>query len=366
MSEELIVGEVTSLETKYKWQIKDFSTINIGIGKPICSPVFCTPHSNNKTLQWRLKLYPNGYNKDNKDYISAYLQSVDKVKVSSKFAVSILNDSDAEIIKQCTQEKRIFRPLQDWGWPKYVQKQMITDVTKCLVKNDRLILCCCIFSTNLISNDGKNDSEDDDGQSEEEEEEDESDEDEDDVIEDHRSKMLGYFEKLFESGDFSDVTVVVEKKRLQLHKAILASLSPIFQATFEQELKDPKIVKEHVYEVNGIKYEIMKEMFRYIYTAKIHHLDDIAADLLMAADRYAVDKLKILCEKSLCAGLNADNALRLLELATKFHTTLLKVKVTELVVSRLSEFVTKAEFKLLSSACKDELLSSIAVKRPKN
>ena len=42
--------------------------------------------------------------------------------------------------------------------------------------------------------------------------------------------------------------------------------------------------------------DVLAEMLHFIYTGKTPKLDDLAGDLLGAADRYQIDKLKAACE----------------------------------------------------------------------
>ncbi|KAL5510523.1 hypothetical protein EMCRGX_G006083 [Ephydatia muelleri] len=53
--------------------------------------------------------------------------------------------------------------------------------------------------------------------------------------------------------------------------------------------------------------EVMQEMLTYIYTGKAPNLKKMADSLLSAADKYALDRLKVMCEEALCANLNIEN-----------------------------------------------------------
>ena len=56
-----------------------------------------------------------------------------------------------------------------------------------------------------------------------------------------------------------------------------------------------------------LSFEIVKEMLRFIYINKIENLHNIAHELIMAADKYGIEDLKSLCEKSLSDSVNIDN-----------------------------------------------------------
>eukprot|EP00731_Ephydatia_muelleri_P032707 Em0024g251a len=83
-----------------------------------------------------------------------------------------------------------------------------------------------------------------------------------------------------------------------------ATRSPVFSAMFEHEMEESR--KNHV-EISDLDQEVMQEMLAYIYTGKAPNLKKMADSLLSAADKYALDRLKVMCEEALCANLNIEN-----------------------------------------------------------
>lgn len=95
-------------------------------------------------------------------------------------------------------------------------------------------------------------------------------------------KNCDIYGDLLNSGDNSDVILVVGGKELKAHKAILAAHSPVFKAMFKCAMKEKS--KSRV-EIKDLTIDVAKEMLKFIYTGKIGSIDGFAEGLLQAADK---------------------------------------------------------------------------------
>jgi speckle-type POZ protein len=90
----------------------------------------------------------------------------------------------------------------------------------------------------------------------------------------------------------------------------------------------------------------------------------IAQHLLAAADRYGLDRLKLICEDKLSRGITVDTAATTLALAEQHHCSLLKAKCLEFIVSTpaiLDAVMTTEGYTQLEESCPSvmrELLKS--------
>ena len=178
------------------------------------------------------------------------------------------------------------------------------------------------------------------------------------------------FGQLFESSQFADVTLTCHSREFQCHKAILTARSPVLAAMFEHEMKERQL---NLVQIEDMDPEVMAEMLRFIYTGKYillikkkflrgktfpdrgfcgilikmllifvdfflsgnaPHLDNMAADLLAAADKYALERLKVMCEESLCKNLNVENVSETLILADRHSAEQLKSQAIEFINNR--------------------------------
>ena len=119
------------------------------------------------------------------------------------------------------------------------------------------------------------------------------------------------FEKLFNEMKFSDVRFNIEDRQFNAHKSILAAKSEVFAAMFEHPTKD-KLTNRIT--IKDIEPEVFHELLRFIYTGRLSTtaMESMAVGLLIAADKYLVDDLKVKCENYLIREMSPDNCIELL------------------------------------------------------
>uniref|UniRef100_A0A8C3FIT6 Speckle type BTB/POZ protein like n=1 Tax=Chrysemys picta bellii TaxID=8478 RepID=A0A8C3FIT6_CHRPI len=84
-------------------------------------------------------------------------------------------------------------------------------------------------------------------------------------------------------------------------------------------------------EINDVDPEVFKEMMRFIYTGKAPNLDKMADNLLAAADKYALERLKVMCEEALCSNLSVENVADILILADLHSAEQLKAQAIDFI-----------------------------------
>jgi speckle-type POZ protein len=87
--------------------------------------------------------------------------------------------------------------------------------------------------------------------------------------------------------------------------------------------------KESTVEIEDMEPLIFEALLHFIYTDSLPdnlYIGTITAtqDLLVAADRYRVDRLKAMCEEKLCLGLGVQTVAATLVLADQHHCVELK------------------------------------------
>ena len=83
---------------------------------------------------------------------------------------------------------------------------------------------------------------------------------------------------------------------------------------FQQDFVEKKT---GIVEIKDTKPEVFRQLLQYLYTGKASLIekDGMAHDLLVAADKYAVETLKEECAEILVKNLKIENALRTLIIA---------------------------------------------------
>ncbi|XP_065205325.1 speckle-type POZ protein-like [Planococcus citri] len=170
------------------------------------------------------------------------------------------------------------------------------------------------------------------------------------------SKNLG---QLLEKGEFSDVSLVAsDDKEFPAHKNILAAHSPVFAAMFRHDMKETRLNRIHIDDINA---ETISELLSYIYTGKCKNLEKVADSLLEAADKYGLDQLKMICAEELRRTLSVENAASILALADLHGVKELKNEVMKFILSKPREVSNTTGWKnIKSKELVNELCSALA------
>jgi speckle-type POZ protein len=129
-------------------------------------------------------------------------------------------------------------------------------------------------------------------------------------------QLVGQLEELYESKKFSDVVINVGGREFQAHKNILATRSKVFSAVFEHQTTE-KLSNNVV--IEDIDPDVFEEILRFVYTGRmpLAKMEQMAIGLMVAADKYLLDQLKIECENNLIRQMSADDCLEILLLADR-------------------------------------------------
>ncbi|TVU08489.1 hypothetical protein EJB05_41894, partial [Eragrostis curvula] len=172
------------------------------------------------------------------------------------------------------------------------------------------------------------------------------------------SDMHQHFGELLQSQTGADVTFTVSGESFAAHKLVLAARSPVFKVEFfgNMEERSSKLVQ-----IEDMEAAVFKAMLHFIYTDKVPELEEepeaaatMAQHLLAAADRYGLDRLKLICEGKLTFGINVDTAATTLALAEQHNCSLLKAKCVAFITAspeKLDAVVATEGYKHLVASC---------------
>ncbi|VDP10438.1 unnamed protein product [Soboliphyme baturini] len=324
VAENWCFTQVKVIKFSYMWTINNFSFCREEMGEVLKSSTFSA--GANDKLKWCLRINPKGLDEESKDYLSLYLLLVqcNKSEVRAKFKFSILNAKREET--KAMESQRAYRFVQgkDWGFKKFIRRDFLLDETNGLLPDDKLTIFCevsVVADTVNIT-----------GQSSASQLH---------IPECRLSDDLG---ALFESQQFTDCTLFVQGKEFRVHKSILAARSAVFAAMFEHEMEEKKRNRVLITDVDA---DVLHEMLRYTYTGRAPSLDRMADHLLAAADKYALERLKVMCEHALCAGLTIDNACDTLILADLHSAEQLKQQAMDFINAHASDVMDTSGWKTL-------------------
>ncbi|CAO2192169.1 unnamed protein product [Urochloa humidicola] len=137
--------------------------------------------------------------------------------------------------------------------------------------------------------------------------------------------------RLLDSGDgSSDVSFVVGGETFRAHRLVLAARSPVFKAQLLGSMADATMDS---ITMHGIEAETFRIMLRFVYTDALPADEEIGDSLvhtlrrlLAAADRFALDRLKVICDLKLRDNVSADTVAATLACAERYSCVELKNK----------------------------------------
>lgn len=364
------VGELSLVQTKYKWVIDNFCTGCMKTGQSLRSPKFSTNYGA-ETINWYISVYPKGDEDSSKDWISVYLTSISTTNFKAAVTFKILY-SQNKVVESSVSSNALFSKNDVWGFEQFMSRQCIMDPDYDILTDGRLTIVC-----ELTVNANK--------EIDEEEEENEKTkalqtlpmlrdrltklkgrlEAKDEALAQNslRLKELDELEQLLiDETNYSDVELSVEGKTIRAHRCILAKKSPVFAAMFQAEMKEKS---ENKVEIQDMKYSVFAELLRYVYSCKVTGIETMAVELLAAAGRYSIDGLKTMCEKTICSSLSVDNAVESFGLAERHHLDELRRRTFHFIVAHANEIVGRPEFQLIGLDVTREILRAVVENKKK-
>uniref|UniRef100_A0A0D9XJW0 BTB domain-containing protein n=1 Tax=Leersia perrieri TaxID=77586 RepID=A0A0D9XJW0_9ORYZ len=123
----------------------------------------------------------------------------------------------------------------------------------------------------------------------------------------------------------ADIVFKVGSETFAAHRCMLAAQSPVFSAELFGSMKESD--REGVVIINDIDAQVFKALLRFMYTDSLPEMEEEAImceHLLVAADRYNLRRLKLICEDRLCSYIGIGNVGNILALADQHHCDGLK------------------------------------------
>jgi speckle-type POZ protein len=136
----------------------------------------------------------------------------------------------------------------------------------------------------------------------------------------------------------TDTAIVVGGEEFRAHRWLLAARSPVFA---EELLASPKGKKDsgaHRIEINDMEPSVFKSLLRYMYTDTLPVSKDddgvaTARDLLGAANRYKLERLKLICEDTLWQRIDVNTVAGILAAAEQHQCRALKAACMDFIVA---------------------------------
>ncbi|KAI4995066.1 hypothetical protein ZWY2020_034969 [Hordeum vulgare] len=184
------------------------------------------------------------------------------------------------------------------------------------------------------------------------------------------SDMHRHFGRLLSSGDGADVTFEVGSETFAAHRCVLAARSSVFMAELFGPMKENTDASVRIADMEA---KVFKAMLHFIYTDSLPPMDDeqevvvVAQHLLVAADTYNLERLKLVCVEKLCNHMDASTAATTLALAEQHSCCGLKDLCFKFLASpgnMLKAVVANDGFEHVRSSCPSVLKELVAKLTP--
>ncbi|RCV32476.1 hypothetical protein SETIT_7G005700v2 [Setaria italica] len=145
------------------------------------------------------------------------------------------------------------------------------------------------------------------------------------------SRHLG---DLLAAGHGADVTFQVAGETFRAHRYILAARSSVFKAQFLGAMRESNVSSQaYPIRMADMEPQVFRGLLAFLYADALPDYcssgqeDEAAAmaqHLLVAADRYGMERLKLVCEDSLCKHIDTGSVATILALAEQHNCQGLK------------------------------------------
>uniref|UniRef100_J3N2T3 BTB domain-containing protein n=1 Tax=Oryza brachyantha TaxID=4533 RepID=J3N2T3_ORYBR len=311
--------------------------------------------------RWAITYYPNGNCAKTADHVSLYLlllpdektNTTKGVKVQARFQFRFAG----RVTKQSSQalgEVKIFGDEGSWTWGyrKFIKR---ADFEKSKdLRDDSFTVRCDIVVVREIRAEKTTEVRPANAKA---------------FVSVPASDMGQQLGDLLASEKGADVVFQVGAETFAAHRCVLAARSPVFAAELYGPMKEGDAARG-VVRVEDVDAHVFGQLLRFVYTDSLPETEEevTCQHLLVAADRYDLHRLKLICEERLCRSIGVDTVWNILALADQHHCDGLKKACFQFLGSpvNLSAVVAADGLEHLSRSCPclmKELLAVLALPR---
>ncbi|TKW06703.1 hypothetical protein SEVIR_7G257300v4 [Setaria viridis] len=293
-----------SVTAVHDFRVTDYTLLDgMGVGRYVSSTTFAAGGRD-----WAVRFYPDGATAGCVGHVSAFLYYFNRqaaaAGVRARFTLNLL-ERDGRM-SQATNPymKHTFTPASDnWGFIKFIEKSKLQPGSPYLHKDNLMIRCVLtvVIDSRTVA-------------------------DEVNSVVVPPPNLHRDFGEMLKDGEGADVTFSVDGQLFRAHRCVLAYRSPVFRAELFGPLKEKAT---SCIRIDDMEPSIFEALLHFIYTDR---LPDSCNDgrnaamqhLLVAADRYGVERLRLMCESKLSEAIDVETVATTLALAEQHNCSQLR------------------------------------------
>jgi len=327
-----------AVQLEFEWFIEKFSLKPQKTGHALNSSIFSD--QTNEENRWYLQIFPGGWKPADTGFISLFLIMKQPKPKTVSYKFTLMNSKEKILLVDGPHTVEFNPSVVFKGEEKSMSLQYLFKEENNFLPDDLLrIKCELAYETKLTTFSGFYPPEQ--------------------LILSHQTGTLTEnFSQLFNSKSLSDVTIDIQGQTFEAHKLVLSARSPVFLAMFQTDLTEKKT---NTLKICDIETDVFSEVLRFIYTDEVEQLDEMASELLSAADKYMLPLLKAKCEVSLSRNITVETCGNLLLLAHLHSSLELKKKVLNFIRCHSVDVVETTDWQELLQSADSKLLRDISV-----
>ncbi|CAN6293482.1 unnamed protein product [Urochloa humidicola] len=293
--------------------------------------------------RWCIRYYPNGVSSQDADYISLYVALDETVAKAVKAHLQFRFIDDVEVEEEMpsltSEEVNTFNGSTGFGSRDFIKREELE--TSKHLRDDSFTVRCDIVVVNEFRTEGTASAACTPG-----------------FVTVPSSNLHQHLGDLLVTEKGADVVFEVGGVTFAAHRCVLATRSPVFSAELFGTMKESGTAG--VICIDEMEAQVFKALLYFVYTdlfpeqRKGEEEEDVMSQhLLVAADRYNLERLKLMCEDRLCKYINAGTVATILTLAEQHHCPGLKKACFDFLSSGANLMAVAAGdgFKHLSRSC---------------
>ncbi|KAI4985477.1 hypothetical protein ZWY2020_018107 [Hordeum vulgare] len=272
---------------------------------------------------WAVRYYPNGSYEDCEYFISLHLvlESANAEDVKAKFKFSVLDENGEPVPSYSYTHPMVTFSSKGESYGNFMKKAHLE--ASAHIRDDCLTIRCDVT---VIHHEETR------------------------VPPSDLHQHLG---DLLMNKDSADLTFQVSGEKFSAHRCVLAARSSVFEAELLGAMKESSSASP--IEISDMEADVFNSLLHFIYTDSLPTVLDVvtAGHILVAADRYNIGRLKLICEEKLCNHIDSSMVATSLVLSEQHGFHRLKEACLQFLASpsNLEAMVASDGYEHLKSSC---------------